>query len=215
MVAMEGPTLFETVVVEQGVRALAPHGFSLWKSSPTHVRFASPHAFVEFFVDQKSLEVGAIVGLPGADHPRGRVIDENQTFSIGRQQEENAFSLEQVLKYDEAQASKLRAVGSFVLEDIATLPSAFSLLLQTLLDYGGPFLKGDIAAFARLGDRVSSAAEALTRKMREEDLRRQAERAWQVRDYARVASSFSKCESQLSPAEEAKLRYALRHLDQR
>jgi hypothetical protein len=88
-------------------------------------------------------------------------------------------------------------------------------LLETLLAYGGPFLEGDADVFARLGDRVSSAAVAFTRKIREEDLRAEAEQAWQVRDYARVASSFSKCETQLSPAEEAKLRYALRQLEQR
>lgn len=209
---MEGPTFFEAVVVEQATLGLAPYGLSLARSTPTLVRFASADVFVEFFLDPRSLEVGAEIGLrPEVDYREG-ARREGESFSIGRPTIRNAFSLEQILKYYRDDQSDTDTVGSFTLENIAKLPAAFSELLKSLLEHAAPFLRGDFSAFVLLGDRLSLAAQAFTKSMQEEDLRIAAERAWQARDYARVASLLSKRESHLSDAEEAKLKYALRQL---
>lgn len=127
---MEGPTFFEAVVVEQATLGLAPYGLSLARSTPTLVRFASADVFVDFFLDPRSLEVGAEIGLrPEVDYREG-ARREGESFSIGRPTIRNAFSLEQILKYYRDDQSDTDTVGSFTLENIAKLPAAFSELLR-------------------------------------------------------------------------------------
>jgi hypothetical protein len=210
----EGRSLFEELVIDQGMSFLARHGFSLEQSRPDIVRFVSPVGFVEVFYDHRSLEVGVDIGLQrSALSPAEE--DSLGATTIGRRIRPNAVSLDEVLKYRCEAADKASLWGSFSFVTPESLSDGLPRLLRALERCGMPFLRGERAAFEDVREASVRDGRALMARMRIEDLRATAERAWQAKDYATVAHALDSLGDTRTPAEQAKLRYARRRAEEK
>jgi hypothetical protein len=204
----EGRSLFEEQVIDQGMPTLASLGFALERSRPHLVRFASPDSFVEVFYDPRSLEVGIDIGLQRVAATAPAAPTEAQAppaLTIGRPVRRGVVSLDDVLRY--ACVSDADS-GSFSFYTPQTLSEGLPRLMRTLARCGGPFLAGDRAAFARIQEASERDGHALMARMRNEDLRAAAARAWAAKDYVAVARALDSLGEERTPAEEAKLQYA-------
>ena len=208
----KGRSLFEELVIDQGMPMLASLGFALEQSRPDVVRFVSPDAFVEVFYDARSLEVGIEIGLPrvAAIAPAAPIdAQAAPALTIGRLVRPGVVSLDDVLRY--ACVSDADSSGSFSFSTPQALSEGLPRLMRTLVRCGGPFLAGDCAAFARIRKASERDGRALMERMRKADLRAAAARAWAGKDYVAVARALDALGEERTPAEEAKLRYAQGH----
>jgi hypothetical protein len=86
------------------------------------------------------------------------------------------------------------------------------LLAELVKQYAGPLLQGDAAVYEALRKQQSFDAAAYTKEVSLRAVRRNAEVAWQHKDYETLASLFKDIRSDLTPSEVKKLQYAERHL---
>ena len=163
---------------------LAGQGFALERSRPDLVRLVSRTSFVEVFYDARSGEVGIEIGPPEIQPLEDRDPAE---FAIGRRVRPGVVSLDDVIRY--------ACEGHLD-------------WMEALVRCAGPFLRGDRAAFARVEAASERAGRAMMERMRLEDLRAAAARAWEAKDYAAAARALDSLGEQRTAAEEAKLQYA-------
>jgi hypothetical protein len=180
--------------VEMAIRAfsfLEGAGFRLTKSEPGQVQYESGKSFVVACWDSRAGELDAFVGLL----PR-----------TGRAQDE--YSLADVMGLADAPASdcKLAQVA-----DEGRLGPFVEKLASDLRSHGQPALAGDRMYFRRLETFRGAKADRYMREMKLRQVRSEAEKAWQDRQYDRVANLYASVESDLTESESRKLHYARQH----
>ena len=180
--------------VEMAKRAfsfLGGAGFRLTKSEAGQVQYESDRSFVAVSWDSRSGELDALVGLL----PR-----------TGKAQDE--YSLADIMGVAGVSASdcKLTQVA-----DEGRLGPLVEKLATDLCTHAQPALAGDRMYFRRLETFRGAKADNYMREMKLRQVRSEAEKAWQNRQYDRVVSLYGSVEGDLTESETRKLDYARQH----
>ena len=78
--------------------------------------------------------------------------------------------------------------------------------------YAQPLLYGDVKVYQDLGEQQSSDAAEYTREVHLRAVRKQAETAWQSKDYETFLSLYSDMQGDLTPSEFMKFQHAEKEL---
>lgn len=178
-------------MVKRAFSFLESAGFRITKSDLGQALYESDRASVAVTWDSRSGELDAFVGmLP----------------MTGQAQDQ--YSIADVMGAAGVPASecKLDQVG-----DESRLAPFVERLATNLRTHAQPALVGDRMYFRRLETFRGAKAETYMREMNLRQVRSQAERAWQDRQYDKVVSLYSSVEGDLTESESRKLDYARQH----
>lgn len=193
-----GPDRARLAFAEQALSAFdflkKEYDFHVVEAEPTFVRYESPSVFVNIYHGRASFELGFEVG---------RLSDETG-------KEEQPYSLSMIIElmgaqdetgYTFLQASTQERVKEFV-------PKLASLVKS----YAASALKGDPSTFKQLAVTRSQMSDQLHKDMKLRDVREQAAKAWQTKNYVKLADLYESIFEDLTPAEIKKLDYVNKRL---
>ena len=169
---------------------LTKEGFQIVEENPTLVRYQSQGVVASVFHGRASYELGVEFATVGAPNEK--------------------FNLYRMLVWAR-QAGRLTELPSMAFqtnskEEIKRMVCEIAALVQR---YGGPILSGDAVVYTALREEQSRDAVAYTKEVHLRAARRQAEEAWQSKDYAAVARIYEQINGDdLSASEVMRLHYA-------
>jgi hypothetical protein len=164
-------------------------GFRPVQEKVTFVRYESPTVFVNIYHGRASFELGVEIG--SLSEPCESVTLYDIVSWAG------ALDVEGFGQHVMFQVSSQEGVQKFV-------PRLASLVQR----YGAPFLQGDYTAFTKVLEARSSAAADYEKQVRLQDLRRRAEAAWDVKDFATVVDLYGSMRPDMTAVEVKRLDYA-------
>jgi len=170
-------------------RFLRERGFEVVKKDATLVRFESKHVFVNVYHGRASFELGIEMAR--------LAVPEEQVTIYDAIQRAGAEESEGLGKHVMFQVSTREGVREFV-------PKLASLLQK----YGDPFLRGDEDAYREAVQAQKSAATQYEKEVALAKMRREAETAWQEKDYAKIVELYGEWSGELSEVEARRLLYA-------
>jgi len=115
------------------------------------------------------------------------------------------YSLEDILDAASAPPSASRLFQSSNPEQSARCAKTLRELLES---YGQPALRGDDGFFEKMRIAKSDRAADLTRRVREDPVRAEAEAAWAQRDYVKVRQHYEAIAEHLNEVERGRLTYS-------
>ncbi len=170
------------------------YGFHVVSAEPTFVRYESGDTFVNVYHGRASYELGAEVGL----------------LVRGSGQFERAFSIGDVLDLlGTREKAGHTCFQASTAGDVMKLVPKLGGLVE---EYAVLALKSDPQIFERLSEAQKTASDKLLTEWNLSDVRQEADKAWQQKNYARLAELYESIRAELTPAENKKLEYAKRNL---
>ena len=166
-------------------------GFRLARVNADQLRYESASSVVVIDWDTRSGELEASVGLRSSGG-----------------QPQDMYSITDVLGMEGVSDRKAPAQVA----DENRLKPFVDQLAEDIRAHAQPALKGDHKFYGRLETFRHANAEAFTRNMKLQQVRSEAEIAWQKREFEKVVRFYATIETDLTEAEKRKLEYARQHL---
>jgi len=170
-------------------------GFRLVRSEPTLVRYESEPLFVNVFHGRGSYEVGVEIGILGDEET-----------------ERHPFSLGELMRLEDAEAAE-RFRRPQISSDRLALAGAVREQSRLFWRLAEPLLAGKPGVVERLRTERRAATERYFREQELDRVRREAERAWQEKDHARLVELYRSIEDALTEVEAKRLAYASKRLN--
>lgn len=168
-------------------------GFRCVNSEMTFVRYESPDVFVNVYHGRASYEIGVEIGL--IKNPWG--------------QNEPPFTIRDIVEFNKAEAETgYTRVVTFSANDPELVRKFVNRLAGFVKRYAAPELGGDIIAFEQLRAFGMNEAAKYQKEQKISYAKREANSAWQQKNYALVIKLYEEIRDSLSPAEAKKLEYA-------
>jgi len=168
---------------------LADFGLHLVKQEVTLVRYESSEVFVNVYHGRASFELGAEVG---------RLTEPNEKVTVF-----------EIVAW--AGAERAEGLGQHVMFQVSSHDGVqefvpkLALLVQK---YGALFLRADVSAYREAHEARSRAVVEHEKQVNLRDVRKKAEAAWQIKDYAQVLELYGPVRDDLTDVEAKKLAYA-------
>jgi hypothetical protein len=123
------------------------------------------------------------------------------------------FSLYDMLKWAKS-AGKIEEIptGGYQASSREGVQVLTAQMAELVKQYAEPLLQGDMEAYQILREQQSSDAAEYTREVHLRAVRKQAESAWQGKDYETLLSLYSDMQGDLTPAEFMRFQYAEKQL---
>ena len=172
-------------------------GFRCVESEMTFVRYESPDVFVNVYHGRASYEIGVEIGL--VNNPWGRA--------------EPPFTIRDIVEFNGAEKETgFTRVVTFSANDPALVEKFVNKLADFVKRYAESELKGDLRIYEQLRSFVLNESAKYTKELKISQIKREADKAWQQKDYASLVKLYEQVEESLTPAEAKKMEYAKRHL---
>jgi hypothetical protein len=176
---------------------IADYSFRCVKSDMTFVRYESPDVFVNVYHGRASYEIGVEIGL--VNNPWG--------------QAERSFTIRDIVEFNGAEKETgYTRVVTFSANDPALVKKFVNRLADFVKIYAVQELRGNLMAFEQLRSFVESEAERYEKEQEISQIKREANKAWQQKNYVSLVKLYEQIEESLTPAEAKKMEYAKRHL---
>ncbi|WP_353666536.1 hypothetical protein [Marinomonas sp. THO17] len=173
---------------------ISEYGFSVVKEDGFQVRFENDDVFLTVHYDaNRSYELDVEIGQ----------------LKVLFNGEERPFNLGEVLRTE--RAAEGRGYRALQASDSDALESCITKLAALVSLNAKDYLLDNKFSFKRLSNLREEECNQYELKMKLEGVRREAQMAWQDKDYAKVVSLYKPVESIITEAEKKKLSFAEKH----
>jgi len=180
---------FAEAVAEYIAPILTAQGFACTKTSLYIVRFESTEVVMAISHDPFSYEIE--VAFSRKTHPSQR------------------YTLRDML--DAVLGSNHKDQDFYQASEPDRIVRCLKAIAELLRKYAQIALAGEPAAYKRMAEVAQLRNEAFTKQLIQEPIRKAAEKAWRHHDYGKVREMYRSIETDLTPAEQKKLKYAQDH----
>jgi hypothetical protein len=123
------------------------------------------------------------------------------------------FSLHDTMKWAKA-VGKVEEIptGGYQASSREVVQMLVAQMAELVKSYAEPLLQGDAETYQALREQQSSDAAEYTREVHLRAVRKQAETAWQDKDYEKLLGLYSDMQGELTPSEFMRFQYAEKQL---
>ena len=171
------------------------YGFRVVESDITFVRYENDAMFVHVYHGRASYELGVEIGRRKQDRRM-----------------ESRFDIQEIL--DIVDPENPDGANIFQAETAEAVKAGVARLGELLREHGRPALLDEGDIFSRLRELQTQRSQEYQRDGDAYWARREADAAWRVRDYEKVAERYGSVEATLKPDERERLRVARRALEE-
>ncbi|WP_039916746.1 hypothetical protein [Cellvibrio mixtus] len=186
--------IFNAAVLKHFNFLTIDYGFSVVQKDSYQIRFESDQVFLSVYYDaNRSYELDVEIGLLSA------------LFNVN----ERSFNLGELLRTENAIEGK--QYRTFQVSSPDAIERCVSKLATLVLLNAKDYLLGNKFSFKRISDLRNSECTQLEMKRKLDDVRSEAQAAWQKKEYSKVVALYKPVEHMLSEVERKKLVFAQRH----
>ena len=174
--------------VKSSFSFVTKYGFKLVQEEVTLIRYQSEQVTLNVYHGRGSYELGTEFEKTGCSE---------------------RFSLYDMLKWAKA-VGKIEAIpaGGYQASSREDVQALVAQMADLVKRYAQPLLYGDVKVYRDLREQQSSDAAEYTREVHLRAVRKQAETAWQNKDYETLLSLYSDMQGDLTPSEFMKFQHA-------